>query len=48
MPLVFIHGVSVRNTGDYANDVAVRDELLRRLVMQPLAQSKPLLKDIDS
>ena len=46
MPVIFIHGVNVRNIGDYDKDVAMRDELLRRLVIQPLAETKSALKDI--
>src|SRR5437667_5612936 len=40
MPLIFIHGVNVRRTDDgFDHDVAVRDELLQRLLLMPLAEA---------
>lgn len=43
MPIVFIHGVNVRDTDEgYARDVATRGALLRRLVVGPLAEARRL------
>ena len=40
MPVTFIHGVNVRTGLAYEKGVAARDELLRRLVLRPLGESK--------
>ena len=37
MPVIFIHGVNTRDNDDYRKDCTARDELLRRLVLKPLA-----------
>ena len=44
MPLVFIHGVAARQTAKYDIDVAARNELIRRFVLDPLASIDPLFK----
>lgn len=36
MPVVFIHGVATRKGNTYDRDVAVRDELIRRMLVEPL------------
>lgn len=38
MPVVFIHGVNTREGDNYRADVAARNELLQRLVLDPLAK----------
>lgn len=37
MPVIFIHGVNTRESEQYHKNVAARDELLRRYLVQPLA-----------
>jgi len=40
VPVIFIHGVNTRDGGGYRRDVAARDEMIRRLVLTPLAATK--------
>jgi hypothetical protein len=47
MPVIFIHGVNVRKSGNYDKEVAARAALLRRLVLQPLARTKPALANMN-
>jgi hypothetical protein len=46
MPIVFIHGVNVRNTGSYQKNEAVRDRLIRRLILDPLSRTKPSMENM--
>ena len=41
MPVVFIHGVNVRDGQEYRRDLAARNELIHRLLLEPLATSDP-------
>jgi hypothetical protein len=45
MPLVFVHGVNVRNGPEYEKDVATRTELLRRLFLEPLGRAQGICLD---
>lgn len=47
MPVIFIHGVNTRYDKDYVKDVAARNELIQRLVLAPLADKYPRLKQIE-
>lgn len=48
MPVIFIHGVNTRRDNpDYPKDCAARDELLRRLVLEPLATKGERFKQIE-
>ncbi|MFD4367398.1 hypothetical protein [Rhodococcus sp. NPDC058521] len=41
MPVVFIHGVATRSGEEYERGVAVREELIRRLLIDRMAESDP-------
>jgi hypothetical protein len=41
MPVVFVHGVNVRKDDDYEKNVASRNALIQRLVLNPLTQRDP-------
>jgi hypothetical protein len=47
MPVVFIHGVNTRDGDEYRKDVAARDELLKRLVLEPLGARGANVKDME-
>ncbi len=47
MPAIFIHGVNTRNNEDYRKNRAARDELLQRLVLQPLAEKGKRFEHIE-
>ncbi|CAN7191225.1 hypothetical protein LJR084_000539 [Variovorax sp. LjRoot84] len=38
MPVLFLHGVNVRDGEMYRQDLVARDELIRRLLLEPLAK----------
>ncbi len=47
MPVIFIHGVNTRDNDDYRKNCAARDELLQRLVFEPLAAKEERFKGIE-
>lgn len=47
MSVIFIHGVNTRNNDDYRKNCAARDELLQRLVLQPLAAKEKRFEHIE-
>ncbi len=47
MPVIFIHGVNTRYNDDYRKNCAARDELLKRLVLEPLAAKEERFKQIE-
>jgi hypothetical protein len=47
MPVIFIHGVNTRDNDDYRKNRAARDELLKRLVLQPLAEKGKRFEQIE-
>ncbi len=47
MPVIFIHGVNTRDNEDYRKNRAARDELLQRLVLQPLAEKGNRFEQIE-
>jgi hypothetical protein len=47
MPVIFIHGVNTRDNDDYRKNRAARDELLQRLVLEPLAAKEKRFKQIE-
>jgi hypothetical protein len=46
MPVVFIHGVNTRDGEEYQRDQAARDELLHRLLLQPLGEQFPRFRNM--
>lgn len=47
MPVVFIHGVATRTSEKYEQEVSARRELIRRLLVEPMAAINPLWKDME-
>lgn len=47
MPIVFIHGVNTRDGEDYRKDVALRNELINRLILEPLAAKAAYFSQVD-
>ena len=47
MPVIFIHGVKTRDNDDYRKNRAAREELLLRLVLQPLAEKGKRFEQIE-
>jgi hypothetical protein len=48
MPIIFIHGVNTRYDAAYNIDVAARRELIRRIIVEPLAANEKSFSELDT
>ncbi len=47
MPVIFVHGVNIREGVDYSKNVATRNELIKRLILEPLGDKDDRFKQIE-
>lgn len=47
MPFIFIHGVNTRKGDRYSKNLSTRDELIRRLILKPLADKYQTFEEIE-